>query len=106
MDGQDMLYDALRYSADREAATARATIKRLHTVIVVLIIVIAFIVGAGVYAFARNEQKWRDYLSEYDFESYEVISNDGGDANFIGQNGDINYGVYKSSPQSEESVGE
>lgn len=43
------------------------------------------------------------YLNQYDFESYEVISEDGGNANYVGNDGDIsNYGESGSEETNQE----
>jgi uncharacterized membrane protein YjdF len=58
---------------------------RFFKVIIALILVIIIIVGAFMWE-----------LSSWDYASYDVISNDGGNANFIGNNGDINNGISES----------
>lgn len=42
------------------------------------------------------------YLNQYDFVSYEVSSADGGNANYIGQDGDIYNGESKSDKTNQE----
>lgn len=42
------------------------------------------------------------YLNQYDFVSYEVSSSDGGNANYIGQDGDIYNGESKSDKTNQE----
>lgn len=42
------------------------------------------------------------YMYEYDFSSYEITSNDGGNANYIGNDGDIYNGNDKGTPSEEE----
>lgn len=42
------------------------------------------------------------YLNQYDFVSYEVSSADGGNANFIGNDGDIYNGKSESEETSQE----
>lgn len=37
------------------------------------------------------------YINQYDYTSYEVKSEDGGNANYIGQDGDIHNGESESS---------
>lgn len=63
-----------------ESAQSRAErcIKRL---IVALIISIVAVVASNAI--------WIWYINQYDFESYEITSDDGGNANYIGNNGDI-----------------
>lgn len=45
---------------------------------------------------------WIFVFNQYDFQSYELESNDGGNANFIGNDGDINNGIGKSKTENEE----
>lgn len=40
------------------------------------------------------------YLYQYDFASYEITSNDGGNANYIGNDGDIINGAGESTPKN------
>lgn len=42
------------------------------------------------------------YLNQYDFVSYEVSSADGGNANFIGNDGDIYNGESESKETNQE----
>lgn len=42
------------------------------------------------------------YLNQYDFVSYEVSSADGGNANYIGQDGDIYNGESGSKEENQE----
>ena len=44
---------------------------------------------------------WLFVFSQYDYESYSV-SADGGDANYIGNDGDITYGECESKETDEE----
>ncbi len=45
------------------------------------------------------------YLNQYDFSSYEVNSQDGGNANYIGNDGDINNGLRESEETNQEERG-
>lgn len=79
-----------------EAAQARAerTIKRLTIGIIVvsiLSIIIAFLTGYFI------DKGWRDYFSECEIESYSLSTDNGGNANYIGQDGDIYNGENKSA---------
>lgn len=66
-------------------------IKRLWIALIVAIVAI----------FACNiAYLW--YLNQYDFVSYEVSSSDGGNANYIGQDGDIYNGESESEKESQE----
>ena len=42
------------------------------------------------------------YLNQYDFVSYEISSADGGNANYIGQDGDIYNGESGSKEKNQE----
>lgn len=42
------------------------------------------------------------YLNQYDFTSYEISSADGGNANYIGQDGDIYNGTSPSEEENKE----
>ena len=71
-----------------ESAMARAErhIKRLWIALIIAIIVI----------FATNGC-WLLFINEYNFESYELSTDGGGNANFIGNDGDIYNGTDKST---------
>lgn len=78
-----------------EAAQARSerTIKRLTIGIIVLSIlsiIIAFLTGYFI------DKGWRDYFSECEVENYSLSTDDGGNANYIGQDGDIYNGESES----------
>ncbi len=76
-----------------ESAMSRAErhIKRLW---ITLIIAIAMI-------FASNAV-WLAYISQYDFESYEISTDGGGNANYIGNDGDIYNGKSDSQKENKE----
>ena len=63
-----------------EATIARMErhIKRLWIALIVAIVMI----------FASNAI-WLAYINQYDFESYEISTDGGGNANYIGNDGDI-----------------
>lgn len=89
----------LRYSFDREAFHYSRTITKLSVIIVVLI---AALVGSAILLY-ENNAKWIRFLSNYDFESYELSTSGGGNANFIGNDGDIYNGQNSSAaPQAEK----
>jgi len=77
-----------------EGAMARAErhAKRLWIAIIALIVSLLLCNGA-----------WLLYISQYDFANYDyaVSASDGGDANFIGNDGDIYNGI---NPSAEEST--
>lgn len=45
---------------------------------------------------------WLYVFNQYDFQSYELNSEDGGNANFIGNDGDITNGNGESKTKNEE----
>lgn len=63
--------------------------KRVMRIVYALIVSIVLIVGGFLL-----------YMYQYDFSSYEITSNDGGNASFIGNDGDI-YNGYTKSPSQE-----
>ena len=74
-----------------DMARMERQITRLWKVIIFLVIaIIVIVIGFLVY------------LNQYDFESYEVVSRDGGYASFIGNDGDINYGKSECEAANEE----
>lgn len=57
-------------------------------------LIVALFVVITLWAATIGGFMW--YLNQYDFVSYDVNSQDGGNANFIGNDGDINnYGESK-----------
>lgn len=48
------------------------------------------------YHFFSTNAFWIFYISQYNFESYEISTDGGGNANYIGQDGDI----YNSASES------
>lgn len=65
--------------------------RRLVTVLYVVLFLWAATTGAFVW-----------YLNQYDFTSYTVDSQDGGNANFIGNDGDITNGEGTGNQEDEE----
>lgn len=61
---------------------------------------IAFLVVIFLWAGTIGTFVW--YLYQYDFSSYDVDSQDGGNANFIGNDGDITNGESKSENAETE----
>lgn len=76
-----------------ETACARAEryVKRMFVLIITLII-----------ALVVSNCAWLWYMSLYDFESYELSTEGGGDANYIGNDGVINYGEGYSQAQNAQ----
>ena len=52
--------------------------------------------------FFANNLAWIWVFNQYDFQSYEINSEDGGNANFIGNDGDITNGNSESKAKNEE----
>jgi hypothetical protein len=65
--------------------------KRLVVALFTVIILWACTIGGFVW-----------YLNQYDYSSYQLESNDGGNANFIGDDGDITNGERKSETENKE----
>ena len=84
----------LRYSFDREAMYYGKIITKLSIVIIILIASLV----VSVFLLYKNNEKWVKHLSEYDFESYGVTTSVGGNANFIGNDGNIYNGKSYSTP--------
>lgn len=74
-----------------ESAQVRAerTIKRL-TVALIISIFLIFVSHAA----------WLFFVSQYEFESYDLSTDGGGNASYIGQDGDINNGTSTSTENS------
>ena len=79
-----LLYEASMSRMERQ-------IKRLWIALIITVIAIA-VTNIG----------WLIYISQYDFESYEVSANNDGVANYIGNDGDI-YNGSESIGQKEKA---
>lgn len=66
-------------------------IKRLWVALIVAIVLI----------FISNIA-WLAYINQYDFESYEISTDGGGNANYIGNDGDIYNGKSDSQKENKE----
>lgn len=103
--------ERVRYYTDIIAATLERTTRR----IIVLCVVIAVAFSAAVIYLENSHKKEREELvsalnaqneqwiqawKEYDFESYEVSTEGGGNANFIGNDGDI-YNGESARPSTD-----
>lgn len=76
-----------------EMARAERHIKRLWITVIILIL-----------ALVGTCTGFLIYLSQYDVvESYQVSTDGGGDANYIGNDGDINNGTSNSSQKTQEN---
>lgn len=80
-----------------ETAMARneRTVKRLITALIVAVLMIV-----------ASNAAWLWYISLYDIVSYEVNSTDGGNANYIGNDGDIYNGIGESEEKNAEETQE
>lgn len=62
----------------------------------IITIIVAFI------AYQVNDERWRQLFAQYDIESYSLSTEGGGNANYIGQDGDIYNGASESPKNDEE----
>lgn len=76
---------------ESEMARSERNIKRLW---IALIIAVVFIVATNA--------AWLLYISQYDFCGYELSTDGGGNANYIGQDGDIYNGASDSEKKDAE----
>lgn len=83
---------------ETEMNRAERQIKRLWTAIFILFIGLM----ASILFNHLNNQMWRAYWSQYDFESYELTTDNGGNANFIGNDGDIYNGESNSKEENPQ----
>lgn len=76
-----------------EMARSERHIKRLW---IALIIAIAAIIATNL--------AWLHYISQYDFEEYDytLSTRGGGNASFVGRDGDINYGDSESDQEDKD----
>lgn len=65
--------------------------KRLATILIIVICLWFATIGGFVW-----------YLNQYDFSSYTVDSQDGGNANYIGNDGDITNGESSGNQEGKE----
>lgn len=73
--------------------------KRMFIIIMVLIGALVSSMVYGQYRVSKTNEYWADVFTSYDFVSYEIKSEDGGNANFIGKDGDITNGIGQSVPE-------
>lgn len=66
--------------------------------IIIITLIILLVVTNAMWLIAWNQY---DYVDEYDVD---LDSGEGGDANYIGNNGDISYGENFSTAQESEST--
>lgn len=70
---------------EAEMTRSERHIKRLWIALIIAILIIC-----------ASNIAWLIYISQYDFESYDLSTEGGGNANYIGQDGDIYNGEGKS----------
>lgn len=110
--------DAMEHRGEHEAQSDRIS-WRVHerdlcrlssayqTAIVVLVIALVLVMAFGGYeAYLRHkeQEKWLDYLEQYDFESYDYTQ-DGQGINVIGNGNGVGYNVpatESANPEEEE----
>lgn len=85
-----------------QSKDARNDFWRNMTIIVMAVIIILLLVLHFI-----SDARWRKAWSEYDYVttdeySVDLQADDGGDANYIGNNGDISYGTSNSNTQENE----
>ena len=73
----------------------------LHHLIVQNKRIFVVLIATLIMLFASN-LAWLYVFNQYDFQSYELNSEDGGNANFIGNDGDITNGIGKSKTKNEK----
>ena len=76
-----------------ESAMARAERHNKRMCIALIIAIIIVFITNGC---------WLLFVSQYNFESYDISTDGGGNANYIGQDGDIYNGTSKSTQNGQE----
>lgn len=79
-----------------EAAQARAERQIKRQTLAIIIISVISIISIFFTAYLIDKG-WRDYISECEIETYSLSTDNGGNANYIGQDGDIYNGESKSA---------
>lgn len=87
---------------ERDQARFSHIVKVLSGIMIFLIAALLIISGAFLYYIRQKDKEWLDFLSQYDFEDYEISTEGGGDANYIGRDGEISYGTNKSEKDDTE----
>lgn len=82
--------DIIVRAYETAAARDERKYKRLWIVLIITIILLA-----------ATNVAWLVYISQYDFESYEVAADNDGVANYIGNDGDIYNGSESFSAKEE-----
>ena len=82
--------DIIVRAYETAAARDERKYKRLWIVLIITIILLA-----------ATNVAWLVYISQYDFESYEVAADNDGVANYIGNDGDIYNGSESFSTKEE-----
>ena len=76
-----------------ESALVRAERTIKHLVIALII---------SIFLIFLSHAAWLVFVSQYDFESYDLSTEGGGDANYIGQDGDIYNGTSQGTENSPQ----
>lgn len=61
---------------------------------------VAFFVVLGLFAATIGTFVW--YINQYDYSDYDIQSRDGGNANFVGRDGDITNGTGQSKNEDSQ----
>lgn len=69
--------------------------------ITIILLIILLVVTNGMWLWAWNQY---DYVDTEDSYSVDLQSGDGGDANYIGNDGEISYGESYSNAQEENQI--
>ena len=87
-------FERMQYKEERKDRLQNAVIV-IMAIVIIVIAVLHFI----------SEAQWRKAWSEYDYvDGYvEIDTGDGGDANYIGNDGDISYGTDNSTQEIEDA---
>lgn len=72
-----------------EVSRLERIIKRLWTALIIL-----------VFTLFSSTLVWIWYINQYDYETYEVYTDGAGNANYIGEDGDIYNGSTSSSEEA------
>lgn len=93
-DGNDVVMS--RYAFERMQAKEEKESNTKNKIIILLIILL--VVTNGMWLWERNQY---DYVDTYEVE---LDTGEGGDANYIGNDGDISYGENSSAQAQEQNA--
>lgn len=79
---------------------------QIHLIQILKLVIIGWIITIiiAIIAYQVNDERWRQFLSQYEIESYSLSTDGGGNASYIGQDGDI-YNGTSESPKACEKEG-